>query len=155
MDFRDIILKSVGYTNSNLTTFYICSEDWEKEQEILFMEMDTDSSVDTYLMENTKLEDFVEDEGQRLMFVFDMLTDRAFFIELKEVIVGKNQKDAVCVVSKGKPPVQEIQFDEILENAVKKGGSTNVFDDDLYDDNLYNEDEFDPDGFSDMSFDEN
>lgn len=96
IDFRDIILKSVGYTNSNLTTFYICSEDWEKEQEILFMEMDTDSSVDTYLMENTKLED-----------------------------------------------------------AVKKGGSTNVFDDDLYDDNLYNEDEFDPDGFSDMSFDEN
>ena len=155
IDFRDIILKSVGYTNSNLTTFYICSEDWEKEQEILFMEMDTDSSVDTYLMEDTKLEDFVEDEGQRLMFVFDMLTDRAFFIELKEVIVGKNQKDAVCVVSKGKPPVQEIQFDEILEDAVKKGGSTNGFDDDLYDDNLYNEDEFDPEGFSDMSFDEN
>ena len=30
-------------------------------------------------------------------------------------------KDAVCVVSKGKPPVQEIQFDEILEDAVKKG----------------------------------
>ena len=119
------------------------------------MEMDTDSSVDTYLMEDTKLEDFVEDEGQRLMFVFDMLTDRAFFIELKEVIVGKNQKDAVCVVSKGKPPVQEIQFDEILEDTVKKGGSTNVFDDDLYDDNLYNEDEFDPEGFSDMSFDEN
>ena len=33
IDFRDVILKSVGYTNSNLTTFYICSEDWEKEQE--------------------------------------------------------------------------------------------------------------------------
>ena len=51
--------------------------------------------------------------------------------------------------------MQEIQFDEILEDTVKKGGSTNVFDDDLYDDNLYNEDEFDPEGFSDMSFDEN
>ena len=61
IDFRDIILKSVGYTNSNLTTFYICSEDWEKEQEILQMEMDSDSSVDTYLMDSTHIDEFIED----------------------------------------------------------------------------------------------
>ena len=49
------------------------------------MEMDSDSSVDTYLMDSTHIDEFIEDKGQRLMFVFDMLTDRAFFIELKDI----------------------------------------------------------------------
>ncbi|MDO4727343.1 MAG: hypothetical protein Q4A56_09070 [Porphyromonadaceae bacterium] len=154
LEFREAILKSVGYSDTELTSFYICSYDWEREQEILFIEMDSDSSVDTYLMDNTKLDDFLEDEGQRLMFIFDMLTDRAFFIELKEVIVGKSLDTPKCVVAKGNPPVQSIQFDEILDDVVKKGNNLNIFDDDLYGDNLYNEDEFDPDGFSDLTFDE-
>ena len=136
-------------------TFYICSEDWEKEQEILQMEMDSDSSVDTYLMDSTHIDEFIEDKGQRLMFVFDMLTDRAFFIELKDIELNKTLKKPVCTVSKGTPPEQTVQFDEILDDMVKKSNSANIFDEDLYGDNMYNEDEFDPDGFSDVSFDEN
>ncbi len=156
-DFQVAILKSVGFSASDLTTFHICSDDWEKYQEILFMEMDSDSSVDTYLMENTRLDEFIEDEGQRLMFVFDMLTDRAFFIELKEVIAGKTLESPECVSSQGNPPVQAVAFDELLDDVMNKkaSSSTNFFDEDLYGDDMYNEDEFDPDGFSDLSFDEN
>lgn len=154
-EFQKAILASVGYTDSELNTFYICSDDWEKEQEILQMEMDSDSSVDIYLMDSTHIDEFIEDKGQRLMFVFDMLTDRAFFIELKDIELNKTLKKPVCTVSKGTPPEQTVQFDEILDDMVKKSNSANIFDEDLYGDNMYNEDEFDPDGFSDVSFDEN
>ena len=119
------------------------------------MEMDSDSSVDTYLMDSTHIDEFIEDKGQRLMFVFDMLTDRAFFIELKDIELNKTLKKPVCTVSKGTPHEQTVQFDEILDDMVKKSNSANIFDEDLYGDNMYNEDEFDPDGFSDVSFDEN
>lgn len=157
-DFQAVILRSVGFNDSDLTTFHICSDDWEKYQEILQMEMDSDSSVDTYLMDSTRLDEFIEDEGQRLIFVFDMLTDRAFFIELKEVEMGKTIKMPKCISSQGNPPVQAVAFDELLDDVIGKkgaGNSINIFDEDLYGDNLYNEDEFDPDGFSDLSFDEN
>ena len=52
--------------------------------------MGSDSDQDVYLMENTVLSDMIDDEGQRLMFTFDYMTDRSFFMEMKELIPGKN-----------------------------------------------------------------
>jgi len=153
LDFQKAIIKSVKYTEGELTTFFICSDEWEKEQEVMFMEMDTDSSVDTYLMEETKLEELLEDEGQKLLFVFDMLTERAFFIELKEIITGKTLKDAVCTYSQGLPPQQLINFDDYEETIIKKTETLNVLDDDFYGDDGYNEDELDLESFSDFEWD--
>jgi len=154
LEFQKAILESVKYGNSDLSTFYICSENWEKEQEIMFMEMNEDTSVDNYLMGNTKLNEFIEDKGQRLLFVFDMLTERAFFIELQEIIPGKNLKKPVCSSQSGKPPMQNIQFDELFENNIKKANVPNILDDDFYGDDGYNDDEFDAEGYSDLSFDD-
>ena len=33
-DFHEAIVKSVGYTNDQMTSFFICDDDWEKEKEI-------------------------------------------------------------------------------------------------------------------------
>ena len=154
LDFQKAIISSVKYSANELTTFFICSEMWEKEQEIMFMEMDTDSTVDAYLMENTKLEDLIEDEGQKLIFVFDMLTERAFFIELKEIVTGKTHKEAVCSYSQGFPPQQTINFDDFIEETVKKSETQNVLDDDFYGDDDFNDDELDMEGFSDLEWDE-
>jgi len=152
LDFQKAIIKSVKYADGELTTFFICSDEWEKEQEVMFMEMDTDSSVDTYLMEDTKLEELIEDEGQKLLFVFDMLTERAFFIELKEIITGKTLIDAVCTYSQGLPPQQSINFEEFEETIIKKNEKQTVFDEDFYGDDGYNEDELDMEGFSDLDW---
>ena len=32
-DFHEAILKSVGYANDQMTSFFICDDDWEKEKE--------------------------------------------------------------------------------------------------------------------------
>jgi len=154
LDFQKAIIKSVKYTDGELTTFFLCSDEWEKEQEVTFMEMDTDSSVDAYLMEDTKLEELVENEGQKLLFVFDMLTERVFFIELKEIVTGKTLKEAVCSYSQGEPPQQSINFDVFEETIIKKAEKQNVFDDDFYGEEGYNEDELDMESFSDLDWDE-
>ena len=154
LDFQKVIISSVKYSAGELTSFFICSDAWEKAQEIMFMEMDTDSSVDSYLMENTKLEELIEDEGQKLIFVFDMLTERSFFIELKEIITGKTLKKAVCTYSQGVPPPQTINFNDFVEESIKKTTTQNVFDDDFYGDESFNEDELDMESFSDLEWDE-
>ena len=39
-DFHEAILKSVGYANDQMTSFFICDDDWEKEKEVTLEEMD-------------------------------------------------------------------------------------------------------------------
>ena len=51
--------------------------------------MDTDSDEDSFTMDECVLSDFLEDEKQKLMFVFEYLTERALYIELSEIIPGK------------------------------------------------------------------
>ena len=31
-DFHEAILKSAGYTNDQMTSFFICDDDWERER---------------------------------------------------------------------------------------------------------------------------
>ncbi|MDQ9828242.1 hypothetical protein RFX70_05325, partial [Acinetobacter baumannii] len=76
-----------------MDSFILCDEDWNKEKEVTLADMGSDSDEDIWLMEDTRLSDLIEDEGQRLMFVFDYLTNRAFFMEMKELIPSKNLID--------------------------------------------------------------
>lgn len=150
---RNAILDSIGYTKDQLDSFFICDDDWSKRQEITLAEMDTDSDEDTWLMEDTLLSDFIEEEGQKLIYVFDYLTDRCFFMEMKEMQPGKSLFDPLCQRKVGKAPKQVIDIEEMNENLAKKAATSASLDDldeDFYGDESFNEDEFDLDGFDDF-----
>lgn len=78
LEFRNAICDSVGYDKNQMSSFFMCDDGWEREREITLEDMGSDSSEDVYLMEDTPLSDFIEDDGQRLVWVFDYLTDRSF-----------------------------------------------------------------------------
>ena len=69
---KTAILDSVGYTKDQMTSFFICDDDWSKKTEITLVEMDTSSEEDSYVMADTQLEELLEDEHQKLLFVFDI-----------------------------------------------------------------------------------
>lgn len=106
LELHDAILSSVGYANDQMTSFFICDDEWERGAEITQIEMNTSSDEDNFVMAETKLEEFIEEEGQKLMFVFDMMNDRAFFLELRNIKTGEDLTKAECVLSKGKAPKQ-------------------------------------------------
>ncbi|MBD5269577.1 MAG: hypothetical protein HDS43_03030 [Bacteroides sp.] len=145
LDLRNAILDSVGYSKDNIDSFFICERDWSRHEEITLEDMGSSSDMDTYLMKETPLSDLVEDEGQRLMFVFDYLTDRGFFLELKETIPGEYQDEPKCVRKSGNAPAQSVDLDEFEQKldaaAVVTGDlGTDIFGDDFGDD-LYNDDD--------------
>ena len=70
LDLYNAIMDSVGYTKDQMCSFFICDDDWSKNTEITLVEMDTSSEVDNYIMEDTRLEELLEDEHQKLLFVF-------------------------------------------------------------------------------------
>lgn len=157
LDLKNAICESVGYDKNQMSSFFICDDRWEKEKEITLEDMGSDSSQEVYLMEDSILADFIDDEGQRLMFTFDYMTDRSFFIEMKELQTGRSLKDAVCSLSLGKAPAQNVDLDEFEEKAAAKAKAAAVADDmgeDFYGSDQYNDDEFDVAGFDEMTFDD-
>lgn len=153
LDLKNAICDSVGYDKNQMCSFFLCDRNWEKEKEITFEDMGSDSDEDVWLMEDTILSDYIEDEGQKMLFVFDYMTDRAFFIEMKELITGKNLKDPVCTLSLGHAPAQTVDLDEFNAKIDAKAAATVASIDDL-DEDFYGEDDFNPDEFDEEGFDE-
>jgi hypothetical protein len=144
LDLHHVILDSVGYAKDQMASFFICGDDWTKLTEITLVKMDTNFDEDNYTMEETRLSEGLEEEGQKLMYIFDYLTDRAFYMELREIITGKSQTKAECIKSAGNPPVQLLSFDEI---EMGLGSPFGMPDENFYGDEDFNPDELDEEGF--------
>lgn len=151
LDLKNIICESVGYDKNMMSSFFLCDNNWEKEREITFEDMGSDADQDVYLMDESVLSDFIEDEGQRLMFTFDYMTDRSFYIEMKEMITGKSLKDPLCTLSRGNAPAQTVDLDEFdaATDAKAAAAAAADLDEDFYGSDGYNEDEFE--GFDELN----
>lgn len=142
-DFHEAILKSTGYKDDQMTSFFICDDDWEKEIEVTLEDMGNSSSEeDSFVMKDTPLSELVEDEKQKLIYVFDPLAERVFFIELSEIITGKDLKHAICSRKEGNPPQQTVDFEEQMAN-----NTSLDLGEDFYGDQEYNIDELDDEGY--------
>ena len=104
LQLNDFILDSLGYRPDELTSFYVCDEDWQKEEEITRMDMGSRPDEDSLLMADTLLEDKLERRGDHLFFVFDMLSERGLFIEVEELQPGKSLETPQMILSEGKAP---------------------------------------------------
>lgn len=159
LDLRNAICDAVGYDKNQMNSFFLCEDGWEKGREITLEDMGLDSSEESYIMDECILSDFIEDEGQRLIFVFDYLTDRAFFMEMKKSEPGKHLHEPFCSISMGKAPDQFMELDEFESKndgkAAKSSiGATDDMDEDFYGSDDYNDDELSLDNFDEMSMDE-
>ena len=144
LDLHNAILESVEFSKDQITSFFICNDDWEKEKEITLIEMDSSPEVDSWIMETTVLSEMIEDEGQKLLYVFDYLTERSFFIEAFQLIPNKTLANPKCILSEGDAPTQNSEFEEInIDSSVKL-----TLDDEFYGDQDFDMEELDAEGFS-------
>jgi hypothetical protein len=148
LELNDAILESVNFEKNQMTSFFICEDNWEKGQEVTLLEMESSSEYDNLVMKETKLEDLLSDESQKVLFQFDMISDRVFFIELTEIIPGKDLKKAICLSSKGDAPVQLIEDEGVI--TIPK----EILVENFYGDEEFEMDELDEEGFGEMNFDD-
>lgn len=146
LELNDFILDSLGYARDELTTFHICDEEWQKELEITMMDMGASSDEDSYLMADTRLEDLLDHKGQHLFFVFDMLSERGFFIELAELIPGKSLDKPVVTKAEGKAPKQ-LESIEVAASRLATPATSEPWDDELFSDESVDEGDIDLEGF--------
>ena len=146
LDLNKAILESVKFPDDQMTSFFICNNNWIKEMEITREDMGGMSEEENYVMGDTVIGDIVEEEKQKLMYVFDPLGDRAFFMELSKIEFGKSIDKAECVKSAGEPPVQLLDINELLNTNTTTAASED-FNEDFYGSDDYNEDDIDLDGY--------
>ena len=150
LQLRNAILESVGYSKDELDSFFLCDDDWQKEEEITLEDMGSASDKDVWLMENTPLSEMIEDEGQKVIFMFDYMTERIFFMEMKEVIPGRNLSEPVCTIKQGKAPAQVIDLDEFEKKIDTKIARELEIGDEFYGDSEFNEEDIE--GYDDVEF---
>lgn len=142
-ELHQCIKDSVDYKNETGVSFYICDDDWETKEHVTFTgDEDLDPEFDNWIMQETPLNEFFEDEDQKMIYVFDAENERCFFLRLSEIIIGEEVAKAKCTRSEGIPPSEFLT----AEIPVKKT-QTSILDDDLFGEQTFDLDNFDFNGF--------
>lgn len=152
LQLRNAILDSVNYSKDDIDSFFLCDDEWQKQEEITLEDMGSSSDQDIWIMEDTPLNELIEEEGQKLIFVFDYMTERSFFMEMKEAIPGKTLSEPICTVKRGNAPEQSVDLDE-FEKQIDQTAKKQMEDIDI--EEFYGDSEFDEEelgsGFDDLS----
>jgi hypothetical protein len=105
LDFHNLLQDELEFDKSQMASFFMATDNWEKEEEFTLFDMGTGSST----METAVLEDIIFRKNQKLLYVFDFFNERALFVEYtgetKEV---EGRELPICTNSKGVPPKQVI-----------------------------------------------
>lgn len=149
LQLRNAILESVGYSKDELDSFFLCDDNWEKREEITIEDMGSSSDQDIWIMADTTVSEMIEEEGQRLIFVFDYLTERCFFMELRKILPGKWLKDPLCTRKEGNAPKQFVDLEEFDQSVDKRiaaeaaRAAEDFEEDSMYGSDAYNDDDLD------------
>lgn len=149
---RNSILDAVGYDKEQVNSFYICDDKWNKVKEVTYLDMGTDADEDIWIMEDTRLDELIEDEGQKLKFVFDYLSERYFYIKLKEVVYGKTLRDPLCQRKEGRAPKESVDIDFVPTPGKVETPSIEEIGEEFYGDEEFNVEELDE--FAELSDEE-
>lgn len=151
LDLHKAILESVGYKDDQITSFFMCNDEWEKGQEVTLVEMGSNFEYDNMTMAETRLSELLEEQGQRIIYIFDPMFERYFFGNLREIKPG-TMTGVKCVESTGRPPKQLREDD--MQAIVGKDGKGDLDVDDLFGESEFDMDDLDMEGFQDLSFDD-
>jgi hypothetical protein len=140
-DLHQIILKAYEFDNSQMASFYVSDDDWNKGQEIALFDMNIaeEEGEKILTMSETSINTQINCVGQHLMYTYDFLNMWNFFIELIEITVKEKNIDYPYVVyTEGEAPKQnsknnELSNDEILNELLNTTEENeNTFSDDIF-----------------------
>jgi hypothetical protein len=105
LDFHNLIQDELEFDKSQMASFFMTTDNWEKEEEFTLFDMGTGSST----MDTAVLEDIIFKKNQKLLYVFDFFNERALFVEYTgETPEIEGRELPSCTNSKGVPPKQVI-----------------------------------------------
>lgn len=128
LDFHLLIQDTVKFLGNELASFYICDSQWNPITQITLLDMvdeDPEKDLEGYdaqeilVMHKSLLMDFMEEPRQRLIYEYDFLKPKTFYIELKGIVkeeAGVSYPRCTFSVADPEPPKPiDDDEDDILE----------------------------------------
>lgn len=106
-DLHYAIHQAIGFDASKPASFYMSDDNWKKGKEITSREL-TEEQSHIPLMNNSRLCDFIADPHQKIYYVFDLLGNWTFHIELIKIVPQADPLASYpqCVRTHGEAPKQ-------------------------------------------------
>ena len=130
IDLHGLIQRDLGLDPSQLASFFVADEQWNKGLELTLLDMGAPEQA-AMPMERVKLSDIVKNRTDRLLYAYDLFSDQHLFLEL--IAIGEPQPDAHyprCAAAVGELPVQQLPDPSA---ALAYEEADDEFDDDLAD----------------------
>ena len=140
LELHRFICKTVDFDPKEIASFFMSDRHWERGREFTLLDMSEEERDDSPVaMESVNLGQIIRKRGDRLIYMFDFMSERALFMEL----TGSNKADPAVkyprVIHSGGDAPDQFDPDALI-------GSGSIFDDAM--------DEFDDFGDDDSYDDE-
>lgn len=152
-ELHDALLKTCEYKADQMTSFFLCADDWSKDMEITMVDMfegetRTDEfgrgARETRVMDRTHLDDVLSTEpGDKLMFLFDPMCERHLYMQVKAVEAKRHLVVPVVTLSQGKAPKQTEDIDKLVRGLDEEAAG-------MYGDDDWDPSEIDAEGYQSL-----
>ncbi len=124
-DFHLFLYKCLGLQGNEFAAFSICDQKWNKQKEITLMDtseededfespeyeeedsFSTKSRLPKFVMKDAILKDFITDPHQHILYEYDFMDPKTFYIEFQKVAqTDKPDEFPRCTFQKGVMPVR-------------------------------------------------
>jgi hypothetical protein len=124
-DFHLFLYKCLGLQGNEFAAFSICDQKWNKQKEITLMDtseededfenpeyeeedsFSTKSRLPKFVMKDAILKDFITDPHQHILYEYDFMDPKTFYIEFQKVAqTEKPDEFPRCTFQKGVMPVR-------------------------------------------------
>lgn len=139
-DLHNTITQSFGFDGTEMASFYLSDDQWSQGEEISLFDMSEGMNM-VRLMNAVTLEEVVDEDNTKLIYVYDFLSMWTFFVELGEIVEESQGTDY---------PNLMYVHGQIPSDAPEK-----MFEADKLESDDFSTEELDVDDYSDLDFDEN
>jgi Plasmid pRiA4b ORF-3-like protein len=105
-ELHEAIQDECKYDPSEIATFFLADEEWDKGLEITMFENKSSKQNSGLIMKNATLGDYLKEKEDKLIYVFDVKNQKSLYIELNEIVMEKKINTPVVTYNRGLAPTQ-------------------------------------------------
>ena len=118
-DLHNVITQSFDFDGSEMASFYLSNDSWEQGQEIALFDMG--QNEDIRMMNETIIEDLLDEDNTKLIYIYDFLNMWTFLVELGEIVEEAQGTDYpnllfVCGQVPSEAPEKQFEADQSNED---------------------------------------
>lgn len=134
-DFHNVVVQAFGFAGNEMASFYTCNENWEQQEEIALFDMG-DAVEPPRLMNEVVLNQAMNADSPKMIYVYDYFNMWTFFVELADVVEKEaGQQYPLLLFSFGEMPAEPPEKNFEADPEIDFDGSLDSYDDLDFDEN--------------------